>query len=73
MSDTEYYTMEAARRPHAARRSTNLNPAPARTVPTMVASVPVAETAYFAMERVRGASLGQVQSRLPHSCFLSHC
>ena len=53
MSDTEYYTMEAERRPHAARRSTNLNPAPARTVPATVASVPVAETAYFAMERAR--------------------
>ena len=53
MSDTEYYTMEAERRPHAARRSTNLNPAPARTVPTTVASVPVTATAYFSMERAR--------------------
>ena len=53
MSDTDYYTMEAERRPHAARRSTNLNPAPARTVPTTVASVPVTETAYFSMERAR--------------------
>ena len=53
MSDTEYYTMEAHRRPHAARRSTVLNPASGRRLPVHVASVPATETAYFAMERRR--------------------
>ena len=53
MSDTEYYTMEADRRPHAARRSTVLNPAAGRRLPVHVASVPATETAYFAMERRR--------------------
>ena len=53
MSDTEYYTMEADRRPHAARRSTVLNPASGRRLPVHVASVPATETAYFAMERRR--------------------
>jgi hypothetical protein len=53
MSYTEYYTMEADRRPHAARRSTVLNPASGRRLPVHVASVPATETAYFAMERRR--------------------